>query len=237
MIFDRKNKESIHSLFNQIAPNYDLINHFISFGMQNSIKSSAVKNSIKKLGTTPRKVLDLCCGTGDISILFQKLCPAADIIGIDFSEEMLSIAKLKASKINFLQGDITKKDGIVKEKFDICFISFGLRNLPNIDDFLENVKACLKDGGVLAILDLGKPLPIMKPYFYFHYNFIIPLFAKIFNKDITPYKYLSDSTKTYPSQKEILQKLKSHGYIEEENKNFWFGIIALQCGKYSRHGE
>ena len=237
MIFDKKNKESIHTLFNRIAPNYDLINRIMSLGLQAGIKKSSVKKALEKFGKTPEKILDLCCGTGDISLLFQKFCPNAQISGIDFSEEMLSLAKRKAPNINFIQGDVTKTDVFTGERFDICFIGFGLRNLPDIDDFLENIKNYMNDGGVLAILDLGKPFFIMNPYFYFHYNFLIPLIAKIFNKDVMPYKYLTDSTKTYPSQKEILKKIRNHGFIEEENKNFCFGIIGTQYAKYSLFSE
>ena len=225
-------------MFNQIAPNYDLINKLMTFGLQDIIKASAVKSTIKKLGKTPFSILDLCCGTGDISILFKKFCQNAEITGIDFSEEMLKKAKRKAPNINFIQGDITKIVMVRSRKnFDICFIGFGLRNLPDIDDFLENIKSSLAEGGILAILDLGKPAPIMKPYFFLHYNVFIPIIAKLFNKDISPYKYLTNSAKTYPSQKEILQKLRSHGFIETENRNYFFGIIAMQTAKYSRGGE
>lgn len=239
MKYNHKNPPSIQSLFDKIASNYDIMNDLMSFGLQKSIKIAAVKNAIKQLGKTPQNVLDLCCGTGDISILFKKLCPNANVTGVDFSREMLSIAKEKAPNINFIQGDTCKLSGILKlqELNDICFISFGLRNLPDIDEFLENVKHYLKNGGVLAILDLGKPNIIMKPYFFFHYNFFIPLFAKIFNKDVEPYKYLINSAKRYPSQKEIVEKLVQHGYTFAKNKNYSFGIIATQTAKYSRLGE
>ncbi len=239
MRFEQKNTASIKTLFNKIAPNYDLINSLMSFGLQKRIKTAAVKTAIKHYGKTPKKVLDLCCGTGDISILFKKFCPDTDITGIDFSKEMLSIAEKKAPNIRFIQGDISQKEKFssLTEKFDICFISFGLRNLPDVDEFLENVKILLNDGGVLAILDLGRPCLIMAPYFYLHYNIIIPLIARIFNKDIEPYKYLINSAKTYPPQKEILKKLKQHGYFGEKNKNFSFGIIATQTAKYSQIGE
>ena len=238
MRFDKQSPPTIQSLFNQIARNYDLINIFMSFGMQSYIKKSSVKNAIKKLGKTPDSVLDICCGTGDISVLFQKYCPNTEVTGIDFSEEMLSIAKEKAPNINFIQGNISQKESIdMERKFDICFISFGLRNLPNIDTFLENAKQYIKDGGILAILDLGKPHLILRPYFYLHYNLIIPLIAKIIHKDIEPYKYLINSAKTYPPQQEIIKKLREHGYTEATNKNFAFGIIASQTAKYSLCGE
>ena len=95
MEFDNKNKYSIQALFNQIAPKYDLINEFMSFGFQKSVKFSSVKNAIKELGYTPKNALDLCCGTGDISVIIKRLCPKCETVGVDFSEEMLALKQIK----------------------------------------------------------------------------------------------------------------------------------------------
>ena len=240
MKFDNKNKSSIKALFNQIAPKYDLINEFMSFGLQKSIKISSVKNALKELGYTPKIALDLCCGTGDISGVIKELCPACKVTGVDFSEEMLSLAGQKNSGIDFCKCDITELKNspyLSEKKFDICFISFGLRNLPDIDKFLNDIKSFLNDGGLLAILDLGKSNPLLKPYFLLHYEFLIPLIAKIFNRDVSPYRYFIQSSKTYPSQKEILKKLSQNGFTKVKNKDFLFGIIATQTAKYSPEGE
>lgn len=236
MEFSHKDKCSIQNLFNKIAINYDKMNDFMSFGLQKRIKSTAVKIALKKLERDANTILDLCTGTGDIALEFKEVCPDAKILGVDFSSRMLNIARARSSDIEFLEMDITNLNSLEK-KFDMCFISFGLRNLPDIDDFLENVKKVLKNGGVLAILDLGKPYPVVKPYFFIHYNFLIPLMAKVFNKDISPYQYLISSAKRYPSQDEILKKLSQHGFCCEQNINFSFGIIALQLAKYSQPGE
>ena len=234
MNFDNKNKFSIRTLFNKIAPNYDIINELMSFGLQKHIKQSYVKNAVKMLGYQPEEVLDLCCGTGDISRIIKNLYPNSEVVGVDFSEEMLSIAKQKSNAITYLSCDITDIKScpqLSDKKFDICFIAFGLRNLPDIDDFLNDIKTFLKPNGLLAILDLGKPNPILKPYFLLHYKVLIPIIAKIFSKDISPYKYFTNSAKTYPPQKEIIKKLVQNGYTKAKNKNYAFGIIATQTGK------
>jgi len=233
MKFEQKNKHSIKYLFNQIAKNYDKLNEYMSLGLQKFIKQNAVKNVVKKYNDKPQRIFDLCSGTGDIAMLLEKYYPDAKIFGVDFSSEMLEIARQRSKKITFIEKDITNLgiDEIFKEnEFDICFIGFGLRNLPDIDEFLENIKFYIKKGGVLSILDLGKPNLLMKPYFYLHYQIFIPLIAFIFNKDAQPYKYFVNSAKTYPSQKEMLKKLKEHGYVETKNKNFLFGIISQQMG-------
>ena len=237
MNFDNKNKDTIKVLFNQIARKYDLMNNFMSFFLHKNIKLSAVKNSIDKLGYDPKRILDICCGSGDISIMFKNLFPDAEVIGLDFSEEMLKIAKERADNIEFLQCDVTKENYFLEGKFDICFISFGLRNLPDIDKFLNTIKKYINEGGVFAILDVGKPNVMLRPYCHFHYNVIIPLLAKIFNKRTAPYKYFIDSIKRYPTQDEILKILTKNGFVEVENRNFYFGILANQLAKYSQSGQ
>ena len=233
MEFNKQNKKSIQILFDEVACNYDKLNNYMSFGLQKFIKLQAVKNVIKKLDKKNIKILDLCSGTGDIALLFKKYLPDSEIIGVDFSENMLKIAKNRASDIEFLKRDITdlgKEYPFLENNFDLCFISFGLRNLPDIDDFLNSVKYYLKPNGILSVLDLGKPLFFMKPYFFLHYEVLIPLLAKIFNKNSSPYKYFIQSSKTYPAQKEMVKKLIRHGFKDVENKNFSFGIISQQIG-------
>ncbi len=232
MKFDNKNKWTIKELFNKVANNYDKMNFLMSFGLQYRIKKIAVKNVLKKSGKKSLKILDLCCGTGDISLFFKQFDKNADITGVDFSEEMLKIAKSRSSDINFLQGDVTNLSelNLAKESFDICFISFGLRNLPDIDSFLNEISLYLKTGGVISILDLGKPIWYMRPYFYLHYQLLIPLMALIFNGDASPYKYFIDSAKRYPAPAVIIDKLKESGFTGTDNKNFSFGVIAQQMG-------
>ena len=234
MEYKQSDKNSIKSLFNQVAKNYDRMNNFMSFGLQKRIKLLSVKNVIKKINTDDNvKILDLCTGTGDIAILFKKVLENCEVTGVDFSKEMLSVAEKRTADITFIDGDITNLESLPIEKncFDICFIGFGLRNLPDIDEFLENIKEYLKPNGILSILDLGKPAWFMKPYFYLHYEVFIPLLALIFNREAKPYKYFINSSKTYPSQKEMMQKLKSHGYKNISNNNFSFGIISQQTAE------
>ena len=236
MKYTKTNQNSIKSLFNDIAINYDKLNCLISFGMQKTVKYLAVKNAIRFLDNKPIKILDLCTGTGDIAVLFEKICPNAEIVAVDFSEQMLSIAKKRSPNITFVQKDILclgEEKPFEKASFDLCFISFGLRNLPNIDAFFEYVSFYLKDDGAISVLDLGKPNKFFSCYFEFHYNFVIPFIAKLFAKNVFAYKYLIESAKTYPSQEEILEKLLAHKFLTPQNINYFCGIISQQLAKYN----
>ncbi len=235
MKYTQSNKSSIQSLFNKISPNYDTINNLMSFGLHKRIKKKSIEYAVKKLGHETTKILDVCTGTGDIAIHCKELQPHAEVIGIDFSANMLEIAKENAhNNITFIEKDVTNignEAPLEKESFDLIFISFGLRNLPDIDNFMHTIKEYLKPNGIISILDVGKPHWYMRPYFALHYAFIIPLFAKILNKDDTPYKYLVTSAENYPSQEELCKKLLSHGYKAVESKDYSFGIIAQQLGQ------
>ncbi len=235
MKYEQSDKSSIQSLFNKISSNYDTLNDFMSFGLHKKIKKQAIEYAFQKLGYTPEKILDVCTGTGDIANKCQELQPQATIIGIDFSANMLEIAKQNAHKdITFIEKDVTQigdEAPLEKASFDAIFISFGLRNLPDIDAFMQDIKQYLKPNGVLSILDVGKPVWYMRPYFALHYSVIIPLLAKIMNKDVEPYKYLAYSSEKYPSQESLCKKLLSHGYAQVETKDYSFGVIAQQLGK------
>ena len=230
MKFNQQDKKSIQTLFNQIAPNYDLLNNLISFGLHKFIKKRAV-DYLRCKNFQPLKILDLCTGTGDIAIELQKIYPKAQIIAVDFSQTMLTIAKNRSQTINFIQKDITNlgtETPFEENSFDICFISYGLRNLPDIDDFLTNIKKYLKPNGILSILDFGAPKWYTKPYLTLHYHIIIPFMALIFNKDTAPYHYLTKSIKTYPTPDKIINKLNQLGYQKCKQKSYCFGIISQQ---------
>lgn len=229
-MYNKKNKDSIQSLFDNISKNYDLINNIMSFGLHNAIKSLAVKNLPNQ---NPQKILDLCTGTGDIAIKLRKKYINAEIIGVDFSDKMIEIAQKKtqnAKNITIQKMDITKLN-FEPDSFDLCFISFGLRNLSDINQTLTDIKKILKPNGILSILDLGKPNKIVAPVYNFYFNNIVPIIGKIVHKNITPYQYLVESVKTYPSQNELIEILKEHGFSHCKNINYIFGTISQQIAQ------
>lgn len=229
-MYNKKNKASIQSLFDNISKNYDLINNIMSFGLHNIIKGLAVRNLPD---SNPQKILDLCTGTGDIAIKLHKKYINAKIIGVDFSDKMIEIAEKKTeniTNINIQKMDITNLN-FEPESFDLCFISFGLRNLSDINQTLTDIKRVLKQNGVISILDLGKPNKFIAPFYNFYFNNIIPIIGAVFHKESTPYKYLVESVKTYPSQKELIEILQRHGFNNCKNVNYMFGTISQQTAK------
>ncbi|MFA6988957.1 MAG: bifunctional demethylmenaquinone methyltransferase/2-methoxy-6-polyprenyl-1,4-benzoquinol methylase UbiE [Candidatus Gastranaerophilaceae bacterium] len=229
-MISKKDKNRIKNLFDEISKDYDLMNNIMSFGMHPFIKRKAVSRIPVKINA---RILDICTGTGDMAINLAQKYPDSKIIALDFSEKMLEIAQKKAAKyknIEFIQADATKLP-FENDYFDICLISFGLRNLPDVKEALIEFKRVLKQDGCFSNLDLGKPNSIFnllfKPYF-FH---IVPFLGKIIHGNHCPYKYLPESNIDFPSQKELAELLKELGFREIKNYDYAFGTMAQQIAK------
>lgn len=224
-----KAPKNIKKLFNNIATDYDKLNDIMTFGWHKKIKIDVI-NKCKKQNQNPSKILDLCCGTGDMSGLLKKTYPQSDIIGVDFSENMLNIAREKYTDIKFLEADCTDLP-FENNSFDVCVISFGLRNIEDLNKVLKEILRVLKSDGIFINLDLGKPNKFfnlfLKPYMYIW----VALMGKLFHGDETPYKYLAWSNESFPSQGELVKIYEKIGFWDIKNENYMFGQIARQVAK------
>lgn len=219
-------------MFNSIAAQYDFLNHVISFGQHKVIKLKAIEKV--NIGENAL-VLDICAGTGDISILWAIKYPHIKIKAVDYSENMLKIARKRAEhldNIEFIQADALALP-FENSIFDAVFISFGLRNLESLEKGLIEIKRVLKNNGTLSILDVGKPNTILLPFFSIYFDYMMPFIAGFFvkNKKYSPYNYLSESANKYPSQKKMIKILNELGYSSVKNYNYLFGSIAQQTAK------
>lgn len=217
-----KKPEFIKKMFDSISKDYDKLNDIMSFGLHKRVKKDIIK------GLSSREsILDLCTGTGDIAGILKEKFPRSKVIGIDFSENMLEIAKSKHPQIEFIQGDCTNLP-FEDESFDLCTVAFGLRNIPELEKAVSEIYRVLKKDGIFINLDLGKPNRFfnlfLKPYMYVW----VAILGKIFHGDETPYKYLAESNETFPALAELMELYKKAGFKKSENKNYLFGQIASQ---------
>ncbi len=214
---------TIREMFDNIAHKYDFLNTLISLGLHKSIKKRALKKIPLKKGA---KVLDLCTGTGDIAILLSEMFSKnIEITAVDFSENMLKIAAKKALKyknIMFMQADVMSLP-FADDTFDAVFISFGLRNLPELKKAVMEMKRVTRPGGYAVNLDTGKPEGIIAKVFRFYFFKIVPLLGDA-------YKYLPESTINFPSQEGLAGIFREAGFREVKNYNYAFGAIAQQVG-------
>lgn len=226
-----KNGMNIKEMFNKISAKYDRLNQIMTLGLNLSIKIKAIKNIPLK---PDFKVLDVCCGTGDIAIYIAKnVTKEGKVIGADFSVNMLEIAKNKAKNIeniSFIEADALNlpfKD----DEFDACFISFGLRNLKDLKKGLEEMKRVVKSEGFVVNLDTGKPKGIFKFFHNIYFHGAVPVIGKIFGGNYEPYKYLTTSAKNFPSSDELVEIFKQIGLKNVSKHEFLFGSISLQFGQ------
>lgn len=214
-----KNPQIIHDMFNQIAGKYDINNNLISLGMHKFVKFLSVKN----LDIEPKmRVLDECTGTGDFAKFLLKLCPDLEVVGIDFSENMLKIAEKKVPRAKFLKADCTKLP-FGDETFDIATMGFGLRNIEDYGSAISESFRVLKSGGQFLHLDFGqKNLPSKV------FDFIVPPLIKVFYGKNLPYEYLLASKREFPTPEILVKIFTEHGFKLKCKKNYLFGVISMQ---------
>lgn len=214
-----KNPKDIRNLFDRIAPQYDRNNTIISLGLHILVKKSLV-NSLNI--ASGEKILDACCGTGDISKLIKKRWSMAEVTGADFSEEMLKIAKKRVKGVNFIQTDVTALP-FKAETFDKVVMSFGLRNIKDYGKALDEVWRVLKFGGEFVHLDFGKKVAISNTF-----DFITRIACKTLFKEGKSYEYLLQSKRDFFSPDKLIKEIEPHGFSLVGRKDFLFGIISFQ---------
>lgn len=214
-----KSPETIHTMFNMLAQNYDKINDIMSFGTQKFVKEQA----LSKLNINPHdSIIDLCCGTGDLARIIKKFQPAANVIGIDFSERMLEIAKNKSNNIRFFQGDVTNLP-YEDNSFDIAVMGFGLRNIQNAEKAVEEVYRILKPNGYFLHLDFGKKNLVSKIF-----DKIFPILIRNFTDNHSAYRYLFESKKIFPQPDELIKDFESKGFKLVRKDDYLAGVISSQ---------
>lgn len=215
-----KSPEKIKNMFNMLAKTYDRMNNIISFGTDKIIKF----NCIKQLDIADEaKVLDLCTGTGDIAGMIKALHPKADVTGVDFSENMLEIAKRRVKNVYFINADCTNLP-FEDNSFDVITISYGLRNIENRKQAIKEIHRVLKNGGQFMHLDFGE-----KNFAGKIFEKTVPFIAKIFNTNTFAYKYLVSSKQDFPAPDELIKEFEKFQLIKRYD--FLFKSISCQIMK------
>lgn len=214
--------DNIKNMFNKISKDYDFMNNIISFGLHKFIKHQA----IKELGIKPNsKVLDLCCGSGDLGKIIKKIQPSCDVIGVDFSSKMIEIARLKNPNITYWEVDATDLP-FEKNSFDYVVMGFGLRNIPEKNKAIEEIYRVLKTNGEFLHLDFGE-----QSYFSKIYDNLVLFLIKFFTKNTKPYKYLILSKNIFLTPKELIELFKFNKLEYIKHKNLLFNLISFQIMK------
>ena len=216
-------------MFAKISPRYDLLNHLLSGNIDTRWRRRVVKKLTPKLAPNAQ-VLDVGCGTGDLSIeIFETT--AAPVVGIDFCRPMLDLARTKAPHLRFIEGDALRLP-FGDSMFDCVVIGFALRNLSSIKDGLNELRRVLKPNGTLAILEFSQPtIPGFRELVRLYYGVLLPWVGGRVSGSRYAYEYLPDSIAKFPNQETLAAMMRAAGLRDVEFENFSGGIAALHLGR------
>ncbi len=225
-------EEKVYRVFQTIYNDYDRMNDLISFKQHRKWKRQLV---FRAAANRPGQILDLCTGTGDIALWLAKACPDADIVGLDFSENMLETAEKRrrtdgAKHVSFRHGSALELP-FEEGSFDCVTISFGLRNLPSYDKALAEIHRVLRRGGHFFCLDASYPTsPLVKPFFRLYFKYIMPQSGNLFAAHKEEYRWLNQSTEAFLSKKELAGLMEETGFHGVTFKSYLLGAAACHSG-------
>lgn len=224
---------AVRDMFSGIAKRYDFLNHFLSVNTDKRWRRLVSKKLKDVLDRPDALVLDVACGTGDLSVELQT-AGKAKVIGTDFCRPMLEIAFDKNEKnktaIPYIEADGMNLS-FAENTFDAVTIAFGLRNFSNWQDGLIELHRILKKGGKLAILEFTTPVvPGFKQLFNLYFTQILPRIGGAVSGSRGAYEYLPDSVSRFPDQKGLVKMMQETGFTDVEYKNLTGGIAALHTG-------
>jgi demethylmenaquinone methyltransferase/2-methoxy-6-polyprenyl-1,4-benzoquinol methylase len=209
-------------MFDRIAPVYDAMNRLMTAGLDRRWRD-ATAASVVRPGD---RVLDSCCGTGDLAIADAKA--GGKVTGLDFSEPMLARAREKNPDIEWVSGDAIALP-FADASFDAATVGFGARNLADLERGLAELKRVLKPGGRLGILEITRPSGLLAPFYRLWFDGVIPLAGKVLPGG-SAYAYLPASVRRFPDPQGLAKLMDEAGFDDIRWRLFAGGIVALHTG-------
>jgi len=221
----RKEAQTIQSMFDAIAPRYDLLNRLLSLNIDRRWRRRAVAWS-KPHGP----VLDVCTGTGDLAAAFVR-ATGEPVVGVDFCAPMLRHGKDKAvcSQVRFVRGDALRLP-LPRDNFDVVSVAFGIRNVSDLDAGLEELVRVTRPGGRIAILEFTMPKrPWIGALYRFYFGRVLPFVGNLVSRS-NAYTYLNRSVLAWTGEQELAERLRRAGCSRVDVLPLSFGIAAVHLG-------
>jgi len=232
-----KKQKYVNRLFETIAPRYDFITVFLSYGMDRGWKRTLIEMlDLKEEGSA----LDLACGTGDITFSLAERVKRGRAVGLDITQGMLDIAEqkrreLKIENASFHRADIMRIP-FPDDTFDCVTGGYALRNVPDVAGALAEIKRVLKPGGRFCSLDFGHPRSRAYRWLYLNYLIVVgSTVGLILHKDPDTYRYIPESLKLYPGQRGVRELMEKEGFTGAGFQEFGGGIMAINYGTKPVH--
>ena len=215
--------DSVRTMFDRIAPVYDVMNRVMTAGLDVRWRRLAAGAAVH----AGDRVLDAACGTGDLAIADLK-AGAGKVTGLDFSERMLERARRKETRVEWIQGDMLALP-FADATFDAATVGFGVRNVADLPLALTELRRVLRPGGRLAILEITQPRGALKPFFSLWFDRVVPLLGKVLPGG-SAYTYLPASVKRFPSAEGLAVLLSESGFGDVKFTLMAGTIVALHTG-------
>lgn len=229
-----KSTSSVAAMFNSIAPSYDFLNHFLSLGVDKLWRQRLVKRLLR---SHPEVVLDVATGTADLALALAKHSKAVKVVGIDISESMLAIGKVKVKKRG-LESRVTLKKASAlcipfpDNHFSAAMVAFGIRNFEDLAQGLKEICRVLQPGGELGVLEFSMPRHWPFNAFYrFYFLKFLPWVGGKVSGNPQAYTYLPESVISFPQGQAMASILKSSGFEYVEVKAMTMGVASLYIAK------
>jgi len=230
MKLNKQNKgHYVQNVFDQVFNKYDLMNDIMSLGTHRIWKKEFINWMAP---SNNKKLLDMACGSGDITKLFIDSTNNSKVEAMDANSKMISIGKKKLYKYKNIRWSVGRAEKLKFKNniFDFYTISFGLRNVADIDKTLKEAFRVLKPGGRFMCLEFSKVQNSHLNKIYQTYSKKIPKIGKLIVGDSKPYKYLIDSIENFYNQEELINLLKVNNFYKTEYRNLNGGVVAIHSG-------
>ena len=224
---------NVQQMFNTIAPTYDRANHLLSFGLDRLWWHRAARALRPILARPDARILDLCCGTGDLTAALLALRPkgAEPITGGDFAPDMLALARLKHAGANarFVEADALHLPW-PDASLDLVTFAFGFRNLTSYAAGLSEVRRVLAPGGTLAILECNQPRGVTGALYSLYFKRVLPLLGGLISGAPSAYRYLPASVERFPRPPQMLAMMRETGFADARWTGYTFRTSGLYLG-------
>lgn len=225
---------AVRDMFSAIAPRYDLLNHVLSMNVDRLWWNRTARSFARILSQPKANVLDLCCGTGDMTFALRRRMKgvSARLIGADFSHAMLVRAGEKTGqrRIRWVEADALNLP-FDQNQFNLVTAAFGFRNLANYDRGLREIYRVLAPEGEVGILDFGEPKGLVGSVYRMYFRHVLPAIGTMISGVRGPYAYLPKSVQRFPPPEEMLERMSATGFREVSWTPYTFGIAGLYRGK------
>ena len=228
MLEGKEKEKRVRSIFQKISSCYDTMNDIITLGIHRVWK----KRLIKSIPMESRDILDVCCGTGDVSIGLGKHLKNTQVTAMDFSSAMLQVAKERSMSANLKNIDFVLGDALNlpfrDSTFDTVTISFGIRNTSDYTRVLEEIHRVLKPGGYFFCMEASYPDSwILKKVLSAYCRSIVPLMGRFFARSYKEYAWLNESVEAFISKEKLTELIKGTGFMKVQLRTFLFGSCTL----------